>query len=230
MVAQQVRLESPAQPINFVTYPPAVSVAGYSDSGKTTVAAALVKEMADRGYRVGAIKHCPHGHAPGKEGSDSDRLFRAGALAAIASSPGFQTQTVRVDHDLDLHALVSSLPEVDLVIAEGFRSADVPKILVRGLDGSCPNVANTFAEVRVRQSEETIPVSENDIVRLADGLEEAFQRLDATSESVTLAVDGAPVSLKDFPSRALAGLLRGFVSSLDGVGEPSEIKVMLRRS
>lgn len=35
----------------------AVSVIGYKNSGKTRVVEALVRELTDRGHRVGTLKH-----------------------------------------------------------------------------------------------------------------------------------------------------------------------------
>jgi polynucleotide 5'-kinase involved in rRNA processing len=43
--------------------PPAVSIVGKSNSGKTTLREKLVRELKLRGYRVATIKHIPHcGH------------------------------------------------------------------------------------------------------------------------------------------------------------------------
>jgi molybdopterin-guanine dinucleotide biosynthesis protein MobB len=42
--------------------PPIVRVLGKFGSGKTRLMVALMRELKQRGYRVAAIKHCPHGH------------------------------------------------------------------------------------------------------------------------------------------------------------------------
>ncbi len=68
--------------------PPIVAVVGLSDSGKTNVAASLVAALAGQGYRVAAVKHCPHGHESDRPSSDTDRLYEAGAVTVAASSPG----------------------------------------------------------------------------------------------------------------------------------------------
>lgn len=110
---------------------PVVAVVGASNRGKTRVATALVETLSNRGYRIAVIKHCPHGHDAGRPGSDSHRLYRAGAVTVIASSPDQRTLVERVDHDASLASLVASVgPQVDLVIVEGFKDSQVPKILV----------------------------------------------------------------------------------------------------
>ncbi len=43
---------------------PIVAIVGYSDSGKTRVASALVGLLTQRGHRVAAFKHAAHGDTP----------------------------------------------------------------------------------------------------------------------------------------------------------------------
>lgn len=108
-----------------------IAIVGYSDSGKTTVASYLVQELTSRGFRVAAIKHCHSGHDIGKPNSDTTRLFQAGATSVTASSPGFKTKTDRVDGDTSLEDLALQMDgQFDLILAEGFKSSAVPKILV----------------------------------------------------------------------------------------------------
>ncbi len=109
--------------------PPVVAVVGLSNSGKTTVAERLVHILTAWGYRVAAVKHCPHGHDIGRSGTDTDRLFEAGARTVVASSPGLVSRSERVEGDLDLASIVATL-DADIVIAEGFKSSAVPKVVV----------------------------------------------------------------------------------------------------
>lgn len=125
--------------------PPVVAVVGTSKSGKTTVASALVRILSAKGYRVAAVKHCPHGHDIDRTASDTDRLYKAGAVAVIASSPGKRTRIERV---AGLDSLVASFGgEVDLVIAEGFTASDVPKVLVVNGGSGASSLANVIATV-----------------------------------------------------------------------------------
>ncbi len=128
--------------------PPVVTIVGPSNSGKTRVAVALIEILTGRGYRIAAIKHCPHGHDTDRPYSDSDRLYQAGAATAIASSPDRRTLVERVDHDGSLNSLVSSVgPRVDLVIAEGFKGSLAPKILVTSSGQMAPQVQGVFGTV-----------------------------------------------------------------------------------
>ena len=128
--------------------PPVVAIVGNSDSGKTTVAASLVSSLSSQGYRVAAVKHCPHGHESGPANSDTERLYQAGAAAVIASSPDRLTRVARVASDSPLESIVSCMAgDMDLVIAEGFKTSAVPKVLVHAGSSSPPRVENVIATV-----------------------------------------------------------------------------------
>ena len=116
---------------------PVVTVVGSSDSGKTRVAASLVRILTGQGLRIAAVKHCPHGHDVGRTGADSDRLYAAGADIVVASSPGKLTTLEKVEGDSPLKAIVESIGDaVDMVVAEGFSSSKFPRVVVAGGEGS----------------------------------------------------------------------------------------------
>ena len=70
--------------------PPRVHVVGAHRSGKTTLAVALVEALAARGLSVGAVKHTRHDHDTDVSGTDSQKLFAAGA-APVAFVSGRRT-------------------------------------------------------------------------------------------------------------------------------------------
>ena len=130
--------------------PPVVAIVGNSNSGKTRVAVYLIQTLTAQGYRIAAIKHCPHGHDVDRPGSDTDRLYSSGAAVVMASSPGKRTRLERVDGDTPLGSIISSFgPDVDMVIAEGFKANSVPKVLVLSNGGHPPEVQNRSEERRV---------------------------------------------------------------------------------
>ena len=95
-----------------------------SNVGKTTLIERLIPAIADRGLRVGTIKHTHHGFDLDRPGKDSDRHRVAGALATVLIGPS-STATLLHDHPrIDLDAAVAQIADhVDVVLAEGFRSA-----------------------------------------------------------------------------------------------------------
>ena len=124
-----------------------ITLVGESDSGKTMVASELIRILTEEGYKVAAVKHCPHGHDVDKEGSDTYRMALAGASTVIAVSPNKVTKIERTESDSSLELIVDALDGFDLVIAEGFKDNSASKILVESTGNSFPLVANLVATV-----------------------------------------------------------------------------------
>lgn len=115
----------------YRTGPPRVHVVGAHRSGKTTLAVALVEALTARGLSVGAVKHTRHVHDTDVSGTDSQKLFAAGA-APVAFVSGRRTG-VHAWHgeEPSLDAVIGrEMPGVDVVVVEGFREASGPKVEV----------------------------------------------------------------------------------------------------
>jgi molybdopterin-guanine dinucleotide biosynthesis protein B len=110
--------------------PPVVCIIGFSGSGKTTVTVGLVKVLKQRGFFVGTIKHDIHGFEMDRPGKDSWRHKQAGASTTIISSPSQVGMVMDVDHDHHPLELMPLLCKMDIVLVEGFKRADLPKIEV----------------------------------------------------------------------------------------------------
>ncbi len=160
--------------------PPVVAVVGLSNSGKTSVAASLVAALTRPGYRVAAVKHCPHGHESDRPSSDTDRLYEAGAVAVAASSPGALTTRRRVAGDLKLETVVSTVGAgADIVVAEGFKSSIAPKIVVGDLPVSLENV---IAHVDSKPERSDVPAyTFGQMDGLADQIRQQFLELVTTT-------------------------------------------------
>ena len=66
---------------------PAICIAGWSDSGKTTLIERLIPLLTARGLRVGVVKHTHHALEMDKPGSDTDRYRSVGASAVALAAP-----------------------------------------------------------------------------------------------------------------------------------------------
>ncbi len=109
--------------------PPVLSIIGKSGSGKTTLIEKLIPELKKRGYRIGTIKHAHHGFAIDMHGKDSARHKAAGADAVMVASPeGFVM--VKNSSEPPLDELTAHLRDLDLIITEGYKHQEKPKIEV----------------------------------------------------------------------------------------------------
>jgi molybdopterin-guanine dinucleotide biosynthesis protein MobB len=110
---------------------PVVSFIGKKKSGKTTVVLGVLKELRRRGYRVAAIKHDTHGFEVDVPGTDSYRFRELGAEVVGIASPWLYVWQVSTKDEPPLGELIRQIREpVDLVITEGFKRQDAPKIEV----------------------------------------------------------------------------------------------------
>ena len=110
---------------------PVVSFIGKKKSGKTTVLLGVIKELRSRGYRVAAIKHDTHGFEIDIPDTDSYRFRELGTEVVGISSPWNYVWQVKTEEEPPLGELVRQIREpVDLVITEGFKRQDAPKIEV----------------------------------------------------------------------------------------------------
>jgi molybdopterin-guanine dinucleotide biosynthesis protein MobB len=118
--------------------PPAVSFVAKSGTGKTTLLEKVIGELARRGRRVGTVKHDAHSFEIDHEGKDSWRLTRAGASPMIISSPE-KIALVQggLEGEVPLEEIISRfMGSADLVITEGYKTGNLPKIEVHRLERS----------------------------------------------------------------------------------------------
>lgn len=111
--------------------PPVLAFIGKPNCGKTTLIEKLIPALAVRGVRVGTIKH-HHGDIqmdiPGK---DTWRHKQAGAKAVLLSSPTGIGLIQDTPGDTPVEDLVGRyFQDVDLVLVEGYKWSDLPKIEV----------------------------------------------------------------------------------------------------
>jgi len=162
--------------------PPVVCIVGFSGSGKTTVTVGLVAALKRRSLRVGTIKHDVHSFEIDRHGKDSWLHKQAGASTTIISSPARIGMVMDVDHDHHPLELVPLLDEMDIVLVEGFKRADLPKIEVFRPENekppACRNDRNLLAVVSDAHLDWCVPrYAANDFEGLAELVLEHF-RLD----------------------------------------------------
>ena len=109
-----------------------VCVVGRKNAGKTTLAVALAAEYARRGRRVMTIKHSDHPAGVDRAGADSWRHFHeGGAERTLLVSPDMRVLFERSPDEYDPAALARRyLAGADIVVAEGYKHARLPKVEV----------------------------------------------------------------------------------------------------
>ena len=103
-----------------------LAVVGTKNTGKTTLVTMIVKELVNRGYKVGTIKHTHH--AFDLEGKDTWKHREAGAELVVGSG---ESTFFIVNEQLSLEnilKLIGNTRELDYVVIEGFKFSNYPKI------------------------------------------------------------------------------------------------------
>jgi molybdopterin-guanine dinucleotide biosynthesis protein B len=109
-----------------------VSIVGRKNAGKTTLTVALTSELVRRNLRVMTIKHGHHPAEVDRKGSDTWRHFHEGrAERVLIASPELRVLFERSPDDYDPIGLARRYMQgADIVLAEGYKSASLPKIEV----------------------------------------------------------------------------------------------------
>jgi molybdopterin-guanine dinucleotide biosynthesis protein MobB len=106
-----------------------VSFVAKSGTGKTTLLEKVIAELKCRGYRVGAIKHDAHQFDIDHPGKDSHRLTAAGADTMLISSPEKLALIKKHTVSPPIEELLATyFTDVDIVVTEGFKKSNMPKI------------------------------------------------------------------------------------------------------
>ena len=111
---------------------PLLGFIGHSNSGKTTLLTALITAMSAQGLKIGAVKHHHRSFTIDHDGKDSQRFTLAGAQKTVITGPEQTALIEQTQEQLSLDNLASSyLKDLDLILVEGFKKSQIPKIEVQ---------------------------------------------------------------------------------------------------
>jgi molybdopterin-guanine dinucleotide biosynthesis protein B len=125
-----------------------IAISGTKNTGKTTLVSKIVKELVNRGFKVGTVKHTHHGFDT--EGRDTWKHSEAGAEIVVGS--GNETFfTLQESMDLDtILSILKFIKNPDFVVIESFKHSKYAKICTSDLDDDF-----TIAKVNVFEMDET---------------------------------------------------------------------------
>ena len=171
---------------------PIVGFVAPSGTGKTTLLRKLVPALAERGVRVGYLKHTHHAFQIDTPGKDSYEIAEAGAdQVMLASTAGWALIDRRpasvsdlADADLADFSARFDADRLDLLLVEGFHRSRFPKIEVYRLNsGKAPmypqdnDIIAVVTDTRLSGDEhppelpieDPVAIAEFIVERLADG-------------------------------------------------------------
>lgn len=147
-----------------------IGIAGWKNSGKTTLATRLVSALVERGFAVATVKHAHHAFRIDDGATDSARHRRAGAgqVAIVSAERWAIVRELAGRAEPELEEMLARLEPCDIVVVEGYKRAPIAKIEVRrraagnvaGLADADPHVIAIAADHAIPQAR--VPVLDLD--------------------------------------------------------------------
>ena len=130
-------------------------VVGWKNAGKTGLMERLVTEITSRGISVSTIKHAHHSFDVDHEGKDSFRHRQAGATEVLLASRNrfALMHELRQEDEPSLDDLLPRLSPVDLVLIEGYKRDQHPKIEAHRAETGNPLIAPDDPTIRAVASD-----------------------------------------------------------------------------
>ena len=212
----------------------AVAIVGNSDSGKTRLITALIKELNHRGLICGVLKKASEEVELDKEGKDSWQFMAAGAEAATVLAPEkiFTIEKNKAGQTL-LDIALERFAEVDILLVEGGKKESAFKKIWRLQKVADFDQNKAPEELLAVVADESFPISPGypvfqaeEISRLADFLLNVLEPLEPLAE---LKVDGRRVPLNPFVQSLLTETIKGLLRALKGLPEsPQKVEIKLK--
>ena len=134
-----------------------IGIVGWKNSGKTYFASKIINKLKTKNYTVASIKHAHHEFDIDHKGTDSYFHREAGSSQVIVSSSKRWVKITELNNSKEqtLNDLLNQLNETDIVIVEGFKNDNHPKIEIIK-KGNDDHLFNKISNIKAVISEETI--------------------------------------------------------------------------
>lgn len=120
-------------------------IAGFKNAGKTTLVVDLVNELTGRDLQIATVKHAHHDFDIDHPGKDSFKHREAGAREVIVASANRWAHITELagEPEPPLSELLTRFGDVDLVLIEGYKHGDHPKLELHRTDQDTPLLAGS---------------------------------------------------------------------------------------
>jgi len=147
-----------------------IGLAGWSGAGKTTLVTRAIPVLLKRGLKVSTLKHAHHKFDVDQPGKDSYQHRMAGASEVLVGSSNrwFLLHELRGESEPTLQELLSRLSPVDLVIIEGYKRDNHPKLEVHRAANGKPLIHPDDPAIVAIASDAALPQAKVPVVDLDD--------------------------------------------------------------
>ncbi len=155
-----------------------ISIAGKKNTGKTTLINDLIPKLKERGHTVGTLKYNIKKFDIDHEGKDTYKYFHSGADSITLTSQDMLAVVKKLPNPLKLNEIIEThLNNIGIVLIEGYRENDHPKIRIMDLHESKAAKEDSENELLlVKENLKTKRFSINDINKALDFIERYKKR------------------------------------------------------
>ncbi|NGZ06117.1 MAG: molybdopterin-guanine dinucleotide biosynthesis protein B [Magnetococcales bacterium] len=150
--------------------PPVIGFVAPSGSGKTTLIEQVITHLVAAGLRVATIKHGHHPADPDIPGKDTHRFRQAGAHTVLFACPErwFMIQDLHQQPEPTLTEQVARLHGHDIILVEGYKEEEHPKIVLLRRAASDHNLHRTLKQVIAVATDDPESLAELPVLPLND--------------------------------------------------------------
>ena len=107
-----------------------IGIVGWKNSGKTFYVSEIIKKLKSKNYRIASIKHAHHEFDVDHHNTDSYIHRKSGSSQVIISSSKRWAKMIELEKqdEKKLDELINELSETDIVLVEGYKNENHPKI------------------------------------------------------------------------------------------------------
>ncbi len=136
-------------------------VAAGNNAGKTTLITQLIPVLAKHQIRVSVIKHAHHQFDIDHKGKDSYQIREAGAVQTLIASNKRWALMTEIAQEPNLTDLIAQIDHryADLILIEGFKQANIPKIEVHRPQLNMPLLATHDANIVAIASDTALKIT-----------------------------------------------------------------------
>ncbi len=221
---------------------------GPSDSGKTTMIIKLIEYFKNKNYKIIAIKHVGKDHKIDVEGKDTYLYKKSGADISVGISEEESAIFMKIK-DLDhIIKILNKIIDNPIIFIEGLKDNDKIKKIKMGGDKTYPNTvleSNDFdkiknfieMEIEIEKIERDLPglncgdCGYKNCRIMAENIFNNKNRLEdckhINDKNLIIFVNGNRIYLNDFMQKLFENTLKGMLSSLKGVDDIKNFRIML---
>ena len=226
-----------------------LGIYGWQDSGKTTLVEKLVEALSSKGYSVSTIKHAPDEKGFDDEGKDTWRHSKAGGSPVVLQTASETVIMMQPGLSLtDVSSLLTRVFKPDVLLIEGYKDGDFPKVAVGEieptngtvlvnpeLDEAVKYICN---EVDFERAYDKLPKLDcgkcgltcKDLAReIVEGSKTVDDCREKSARNVEIVAGGERLPVGAFVAEITEKTIRGFLSSLKGYSDSTDVEIRLRR-